>query len=397
MSENDSTSGLSGRARQFRGRLCRVWLGLATLCFVLPASVQAQSTTPNAAPKPQPDRWLLVIDTSDAMGRRARALEGVIGELLVSSMNGQMAAGSQVGIWTYNKDLNTGIVPLQTWNPGQSNRIAGRTAQFIGTLKFQSKSSLDGVMPQLNRVVKDSRRLTVVIFSDGSHKIAGTPYDEALNDAYAAARPDMKNTRMPLVTVLRSEKGKFIGQNVSFAPWPISFPPFEPEPEPVVKPVAPVKPKPVQPAKSIIIGSGPKPTQPGTNQIVLTPAPEIKPVTEIPISQPPAITTPKPPPPQAVPAAAINTQAVVVAITSPPIAAIDEPRPTESPMSAAITTPATDSDSSEATSFLSRKWLLILGIGCMWVAIITALLLVRRSRRATSASLITQSFERDRR
>jgi hypothetical protein len=355
----------------------------------------AQTAATNATPQPQPDRWLLVIDTSDAMGRRARALEGVMGELLVSSMNGQMAAGSQIGIWTYNKELNTGIVPLQIWNPGHSNLIAGRTAQFIGTLKFQSKSSLDVVMPQLNRVVKDSRRLTVVILSDGSHKIAGTPYDEALNEAYAAARPDMKSTRMPLVTVLRSEKGKFIGQNVSFAPWPISFPPFEPEP--VVKPVAPVKPKPVQPVKSIIIGSGLKPTQPGTNQIVLTPAPEIKPVAEIQISQPPAITPPLPAPAQAVPAAAINTQAVVVAITSPPIASIDASSRTESPMPAAMTTPATDSDSSEATSFLSRKWLLILGIACMWVAIIMALLLVRRSRRATGASLITQSFERDRR
>lgn len=362
-----------------------------------PVVAQTASTT-NAAPKPQPERWLLVIDTSDAMSRRAKALEGVIGELLVSSMSGQMPAGSQLGIWTYNKELNAGIVPLQTWNPGNSNRIAGRTAQFIGTLKFQGKASLDAVMSQLNRVVKDSRRLTVVIFSDGSHQIAGTPYDGALNEAYAAARPDMKNTRMPLVTVLRSEKGKFIGQNVSFAPWPISFPPFAPEP---VIPVVPVKPKPVEPVKSIVIGNSSKPTQPATNQLVLTPAPEVKPVTEMPVTPPPAAKPVEAPPAPKVEPAGADTQTNGVTVTSSPVASIAQPTPLSPPPPAAATptdsTPQVRSELVETGTFLSRKWLLILGIACMWVAIIMALVLVRRSRRATGASLITKSFERDRR
>jgi hypothetical protein len=399
MSENTSTGCPSKVAPQPRRRFHRSWFWLLGLCFGLVAHDAARAATTNAVTKPQPDRWLLVVDTSGNMERRTRALAGVIGEMLASGINGQLVDGAQIGVWTYGKELNAGVVPLQTWNPAQSNRIAGRTAQFFSTLKFQGKSKLNAAMPELNRVVKESRRLTVVIFSDGSQSMTNTPFDAAINEAYAKFLPTLKDTRMPLVTVLRSEKGKFIGQSVSVAPWPVEFPPFAPEP---VKPVAPAtkpKPKP-EPAKSIVIGSSPKPTQPATNQMVLTPVPEVKPVTEIAPVNPPAPKLPEPPPPPApvAPSASLaETTALAPAatVTSPVAVAVSEPIQPEA--SAPVIAPKAQPDATESGTILSRKWLLILGIGCMWVAIIMALLLVRRSRRSHGASLITQSFDRNQR
>jgi hypothetical protein len=373
-----------------------LWLGALPLV----------AATNEVTRKLQPARWLFVVDVSDKMGDRSKVIAGVIGELVVSGVNGQLKEGDQIGLWTFDKKLNAGIAPLQTWQTGQSNLIAGRTAKFVAEQKFGGKSKLSAVVPELTRVVKDSRRLTVLIFSDASQTISGTPYDQELNAAYAAKKAEGSETRMPLVTVLRSAKGKFIGQSVSFAPW-LEYPAFTPDPE-ELKAKAAVKPAP-EPKKAIIIGSGPKPTQPTTNVLVVspqpvtpavdtpaTPVPEIQPVQP---AAPPIAPAPRPAvQPAAVVPATLATQAQLA--TNPPAA--ESAAPTAAPDAEATVAPAAQASAavSEPDSdggILSRKWLLILGLGCMWIAIVMALLLVRRSKRSTRASLITRSFDRKQR
>ena len=100
------------------------------LLGVLPVARAAESPA-TANKRPQPDRWLLIVDTSSAMERRARAVEGVVGELMVSGMNGQMEPGAELGIWTYNKELFAGVAPMQTWDPAHSNLMANRTVGFL--------------------------------------------------------------------------------------------------------------------------------------------------------------------------------------------------------------------------------------------------------------------------
>lgn len=381
----------------------RQWL--AAIALVLAgASVVAATPATNAPAPPQPARWLLVVDTSAAMEKRAQAMEGVIGELLLSGINGQMQPGDQLGVWTYNKELFAGIAPMQTWDPGRSNIIAGRSSRFVGRQKFQDRARLEVVIPELNRVAKESRQLTVLLFSDGSQKITGTPFDEAINEACAQRQPDLAQTRMPLVTVLRAERGHYIGQTVSFAPWPIEFPPFSPEPD--SKPAAPSKP--VEPMKSIIIGGAAKPAAPATNVLpettsvvrtnVLTIAP-VEPLTVVPVQPTPTV-EPAPPAPAPKPeAGAPASPPIELAQTPPPPATpaphetlVAPPTPPPAPIAAA---PAAVVEPVKTSALGPRKWLLILGIGCMWVAIVLALIWVRRSRRAQSASLITRSFDRN--
>lgn len=405
MKKNATTSGTEALHPTDSGRtlLGVRWFALV-LTFVLGA-LPSFAATNEVAAKLQPARWLFVVDVSDRMGDRSKVLAGVIGELLASGINGQLKDGDQIGLWTFDKKLNAGVAPLQTWQSGQSNLVAGRSAKFVAELKYGGKSKLSAVAPELARVVKDSRRLTVLIFSEPSQTISGTPYDEELNAAYAAKKAEGSATRMPLVTVLRSEKGNLIGHSVSYAPW-LVYPAFTPDPDELKAQAAANTKRAPEPRKAIIIGSEPKPVQPTTNVLVVA-APQ--PVT--PLAEPPATPLPETTPvePVAPPASPAPTHSVVepapaltatAAVVSP--ATVEPPKAAPAP--ALETTvanvthePVAAGETSSEGGFLSRQWLLILGLGCMWIAIVMALVLVRRSRRPTRGSLITRSLDRDRR
>ena len=385
-------------------------IAMGLLCFRPTAHAAPPAT--NATPRPQPERWLLIVDTSAAMERRAKAVEGVVGELLVSGMNGQMSPGAELGIWTYNKELAAGVAPMQTWATAHTNIIAGRTVGFLSRQTYRGKPKVQNVMDELARVVSDSRQLTVVWFSDGAHNLTNTPFDAAINTAYTNYRPALAKTRMPLVTVLRAHHGKYIGQNISVAPWPVEFPPFPVEPG---KTNAPAKPeialaKPVEPAKSFYMGGGTKKIEPvvmkgGSIQLRPPPASEVaevvtpsKPVELVPplpitVAEPAPVVAPiepaamvKPAEPKPVEVAAADPlPAVPSASAGAPKIFPAKPNPVSMPPPVAV---ATD-------TVTARKWPLILGIGCMWAAIVAALVLARRARRAHATSLITRSFDRD--
>jgi len=387
----------------------RSWLVLAFLVCLTTASLAAPSST-NATRRPQPERWLLVIETSARMERRALALEGLIGDLLASGIQGQLQEGDEIGIWTYNKKLFAGIAPIQTWTPAVSNQIAGRTARFIGGQEYRDKARWSEVVSELDQVVKKSRKLTILIFSDGSQKMSGTPFDDAINDAYAQYRPELSPTRMPLITVLRSERGQYLGQVVSIAPWPITYPSFQVEVDPEPAPA----PKPVERKKAIIIGT-PKKTvsSPSTNALIMsgasspqTPPPvaEVKPAPVVPTQTAPKV-NPEPPKPAPVPAPPPTAPVPVPAPEPTPVemAKLEprQPEPTAAARSTAVPevavapAPSAAPEPAAGNWFSSRRWFLILGLGCLWVAIVIALVLARRSRRSHAASLITRSFDRN--
>ncbi|HEU5071266.1 MAG TPA: hypothetical protein VFV96_12740 [Verrucomicrobiae bacterium] len=365
-----------------------------------------------AAPgkKAQPARWLLIVDTSSAMERRAKAVEGVVGELVASGMNGQIHPGDELGIWTFNKELRAGAAPLQTWQPAHSNSIAGHLVAFLAKQKYEGKANFQPVLAELGRLVPVSRQLTILVMADGSQPIAGTPFDAAINASYEKTRAELARTRMPLVTVLRVYHGKYIGQNVSFAPWPVEFPPFPPEPPVTESRPTTAAPPAVPPitatAKPIIIHSEPKPAE-STNLITapLAPAPSLPLVT----TQPAPVVTVAPAPaaqpvveaPAAPPAVSPPVVQPLAEPMTPPVA----PAPTATPSAAAPVAPSPavavapeavpTAPTATADTVTARKWPLILGIGCFWVAIMVALVLARRARRQAGTSYITRSIDRE--
>lgn len=387
---------------------------IATAVALLCGFAVVFGAEPAAAPakRPQPERWLLILDTSAKMERRAKAVEGMVSDLLNSGMNGQMSPGSELGIWTYNKQLYAGVAPLQTWDPARSNIIAGRSVEFLSRQTYRDKGRSELVMAELADIVRSSRQLTIVWLSEGSQSLTNTPFDDAINTAYAKYRPTLAKSRMPLVTVLRVHHGKYFAQNVSVAPWPIEFPPFpvEEKTNAPAKPAA-TTPKP-EPVKSIFISAPKKPAAepapvpppaPSNVQLVVTPEPPPLATNAVVTVKPVEIIEPKPaasaPPPAPVepPPAPIQSKPEAKPVEVAPATPASPPPITPAP-EAAITKPISSAPqaASAGETVTARKWPLILGIGFMWVAIITSVVLARRARRANATSLITRSLEQKR-
>ena len=189
------------------GSFCRRRLAAVLLAFVfmIPA-LRAQPTEQTVQ-----SRFLFIFDTSKNMKPRLEALQKCLNILLATSLGGQMHAGDSMGVWTFNQALQTKGFPLQNWNPDNAVSIASNLVKFVGAQHYGKSTHFEVLQPSLNRVVQNSERLTVLIFCDGEGKISGTPYDDAINQVLQEKLAEQKNARQPLVIVLRSQLGQFVG------------------------------------------------------------------------------------------------------------------------------------------------------------------------------------------
>jgi len=209
------------------GALVRSCLALTLALALSPLSSKAQTNT--VAPGTNGNRYLLLVETSRAMQRRSAGMLAAVQGLLESSMGGQLRRGDTLGIWTYNKQLYAGQFPLQQWSPEAQRTVASRVLGFLRERTYENSAALPVVMPVLDRVIKQSPFLTVILISDGEQKIHGTPFDAAINKSYDAWEKEQQKARMPLLTILRAQAGRLNAYSVNAAPWPVEMPPLPKE------------------------------------------------------------------------------------------------------------------------------------------------------------------------
>lgn len=230
---------------------------LATLAGVVwPWLALAQTN----APATSADRFLLILDTSAAMRRRATGVRQAVESLLNTSMGAELERGDTLGIWTFSDELQAGRFPLQTWTPDTSEQVASNILNFVRAQTNAGASRYEMVHPVLQRVIQESPRLTVLLFSDGDEPISGTPFDWQIERALASKYRQQQRARMPFITVLRSVRGQVVSATVNMAPWPVEFPKFPPEPKLVEQPKPKPEPNPQTPPRPtlpplIIIGN----------------------------------------------------------------------------------------------------------------------------------------------
>jgi len=257
-------AGLGNRAAKFS-----VWC-LAFGVFIAPFA-HAQT---NAAIE---SRYLLIFDTSSALKRRSENVQRAVGELISSGMNGQMHAGDTMGFWTFNESLYAGNLPVIRWTPENRMKIAAKVTEFLRAQKYEKQSRLEVMLPAMQRLITNSVKLTVLIFSDGTGQMSGTPFDAEINAAYAPFRDTQKQEHMPFITVLRAWDREYLGYAVTPAPWVVEFPKFPPDPVVIVSKVVP-KPEPPRPVVPPLIVIGKK-TESTTPAVELPqPGTETKPV-----------------------------------------------------------------------------------------------------------------------
>ncbi len=340
------------------------------------------SKTP-AQPAMQPveNRFLLVFDTSSDMKKRLPAVQLALDALLAGNMQGQLRAGDGIGVWTFDREVRTGLFPLQRWAPENAAMTASNIIRFVARQHYSKKPSFDALRPYLNWVVQNSDRLTVLIFCDGEGAITGTPFDSGVNRIFQQQQAERKSAREPFILVLRSQLGNYTGCTVSLPPTPVSFPGFPPLPQPPVVPITAPAPPPRPPVEApplIIIG-----TKAGTNLPPTAPAPA------------PPLTTNQPPP--AVAAAPTNVIASVETNLPPPVAAM---KPTNAPLAAPASVVAptvavqTNAVAPPGSPGLGGKMALVIGAAFLVLAGALTVLLLGRSHKADHGSLITQSMNK---
>ena len=204
------------------------------------------------------NRFLLVVETSHAMQRRADGTLRAINDLIASRMRGQLRLGDSIGVWTFNETLSTGKLPLQEWSEGGRTAIADKILSFLQEQTYEKQGRLNKLLPALLQVVKKSEFITVILISEGSEDFQGTPFDQQINQSYKQWAAQQLKARMPFVTVLRAQRGQFTNYSVTPAPFAVEIPPL---------PVELVRPK---SAPSLPMAAGSKPAPPMAPPLIIS-------------------------------------------------------------------------------------------------------------------------------
>jgi hypothetical protein len=363
------------------------------------------------APQINDSRFLFIFDTSAEMKSRLPAVQAEMNTLLSTSLGGQLHAGDSLGVWTFDQDLRAGQFPLQHWNPEGAATTASDINKFVGRQHYANVTHFGALQPQLNELIQNSTRLTVLIFCDGGDDIKWTPFDIGINQVFQQRLAEQKKARQPFVLVLRTQLGQYAGCTLNFPPGMVSVPQFPPLPQPPPPspaPPAPVVKPPVGPPL-IIIGTKVGTNWPPATEPPMPPLSAPQPATNM---IPAAVTNPVVPPPPTIPVPAVQTNiapappatsfAPTNTAPAPPASAFAPtnaapvtqakplPTPPPSPMtSAKAVAPPPESPGPDHRGVLAIGTALLIAAGALIA------LAVSRSRQNDRGSLISRSMRKD--
>ena len=345
---------------------CRRIIVLFGAGILLTSTLQAQPAMSGVD-----SRFLLIFDTSSAMKARVPATQYAVEHLFFSMMNGQLQSGDSIGVWTFDRTLRKGGFPLQGWLPQNAAMIASSITNYVRLQHYSKRTRFDVLMPEVNGLVQNSERLTVLIFCDGDGAIKGTPYDNAINSVFKQNESALKKADQTFVVVLRAQFGQYTGYTVNSSAIGVNFPDFPPLPEPP-QPIAPAKTNVPPPPPPTPVVTVPPLVIVGTNVVthLLPPIPATSGLTN-----PPPVKVETNPPP----AESLSTPTNASSTNAPP------PKMAETQTNAPV--------SSEENSGLSRNGALAIGAVLLAVAAVVIIVALVRSRRRGRGSLISRSMK----
>jgi len=396
---------------------------LGILCL-LPAKLSAQSS----------NRWLFIFNTSAEMRDRAKGLQDVTQDLLTTGMHGNMRPGDTIGIWTYDNELRASEAPLMTWSPDVSDSIAQHTLYFLSRHRYAKTAAFGDVLTNMQRVIKISDTITVILISDGSDAVTGTPFDARISAYYKTNFNQQRKEHLPIVTVFRGERGRITTNTLGLTRWVDipQVPPPPPAPKVVAQAPPEAPPKPFVPSL-VMIGRKTRSVTNTANLPDITQEPDTPPA-DIPVAATPppqptpapaavaAAETPKPAPapapvatvePAPSPAPEVHSVPAVVAEApksvepAPAAPAPNGDSPTLVLARESTNAAAAPADSSPAqpvveaatnaptTSLFSARNIAIVSVAFSVLMCVLLIIVARGARSATRASLITRSLERE--
>jgi hypothetical protein len=370
------------------------------------------------------------------MSHRSDATLKTAASLLYSDFSHQIKQGDTLGVWTYNQQLYTGRMPLQRWSTPLQHEIVSDTLDFLKGQKYEKQPAYSSIRPALDKVIKDSEFITVVLISSGEDGISGTPFDDKINELYKNWKIDQEKAKMPFITVLRAKRGTIIGYVAVPVPWQVEIPPWpvETNAAPTVMAASPAKAQAAPPQALIFTGKKSKPETTNSPEAgaappenppapTATPSPKSAANTQVgsPASEPSHVVPEKPPtaPPPVIEQKVQQSETpqhpsdAAPIPPSNPVASIPSAKPESASPALANTLNESNSTPAETrqkstpppqaistanaipgNSLLSNKTIWLAGLALLGVMCAILFALTRRAP-AEHLSLITRSLERE--
>ncbi len=401
------------------------------LAALLLAAPPCQAEDAPRIPKQRENRFLFIVDTSSAMRGCSNAVVQDVVELMESEMRGEFRQGDTVGLWTYNDKLHPEF-PMQVWTKADKDTIVADMAAFLQERRYGKRAHLEKVMPAMSRVIKNSERITVLLISDGTGSIQGTPFDKDINNLQKKYAPELRSAHVPFVTVLAARNGAVFDYTLNY-PGLVAIPhTANPEiPAETNAPVAaaisnpaanaPAKPRPMRSiimsaATNVVHAAAPAPATVAA-PVAAPSAQPAPPLAVAPVSAPPPVAAVAPAPAgrPANAAAAPSPREIAPPQTRPappPIVARQNPEPADAaplPHAPPVSVTANNPQPPPAPPVApnapvanigpsggAQLALFVMAFSLLTIAVVLVVFLLRRSRRAPQPSLITQSIDRPR-
>jgi hypothetical protein len=193
---------------------------LSLWSLVTATLLPAQTASPR---KTASSSFLLVVDTSFSMAPQKAVLCITAHELIYGGIRDQMKPGDTFSLWTFNQDTDTQQFPVLEWNPDRKVFLANQVSVYLNNQPFQKISRLDKALPEILGLTRDSRKLTVLILSDGLEFFQGTPFDVSINEVYRERSRELRQAGKPFITLLQAMDGQIVGWSVAGAVEAIQF------------------------------------------------------------------------------------------------------------------------------------------------------------------------------
>jgi hypothetical protein len=157
-------------------------------------------------------RFLLLIDHSPDMATRQIATAQTVFDLVRSGFQNQIQPGEQFALWFYGSRLQTNAPFI--WQPGREVASAQGAANLFGGRIYSRLRPREQTLADAAPIIAASPKVTILIFTEASQPIAGTPYDAAINSAIEQRRDVFRQADKPMIITLLAKKGQLIGGTV---------------------------------------------------------------------------------------------------------------------------------------------------------------------------------------
>ncbi|HUS35146.1 MAG TPA: hypothetical protein VM680_07340, partial [Verrucomicrobiae bacterium] len=204
-----AASGTAAPSNRNRWSVPRIFLPLAL--FLLIAVARTHAVEPPA----QTLRYLFLVEISPAMATRQIPSAQTIHDIILRSFEGEIKPGQLYALWFYGANLQSN--PPIVWRPGHEAAMARYTANLFRDRVFSRLGRRD-TLADAARAIATSPKLTIFLFTDGSHSIRGTPFDAAINSEMQKSRSLFQKAEKPFVITFMAAQGKLIDATVNTDP-----------------------------------------------------------------------------------------------------------------------------------------------------------------------------------